>query len=78
MPNWAKQLLWLLIALILLAHWREVGSWIRNLTRNLADILHTDYLDFHYPVYRFMVFGILVVAAVSFWAIWNNRSKGGQ
>ena len=76
MPKWAKHLLWALIALILLAHWRAVGVWIGELCRGIGNLFDSDMFRFNDPVYRFAVFGVLIVALVALAALYFNNRPG--
>lgn len=65
MPSWVKHALWILVALIVLANFREIGGWLAGIASSIGDNLRGPVFGFHDPVYRFAVFGVLVVAFVA-------------
>ena len=76
MPNWARNTLWILLFLILLANHRQVGEWLMAFGSGLKELFPADLLHYDDPFIRFMLTGILIVSVVALWAIyWNNRSK---
>ena len=78
MPKWVKHMLWALLAIFLIARWRDVGGWLGNIGRSIGALVSGEALSFDDPIYRFTVFGVLVVAAVALFALWVNRSRPGQ
>lgn len=79
MPNWAKNTLWILLFLILLAHHSEVGEWLTAFGSGLKELFPAGLFHYDDPVIRFMVTGVLIVAAVAMWTVfWRSRSSGGQ
>lgn len=76
MPRWVKHLLWGLVAIILIARWRDVAGWLRSLGASIRAPFSGEAFSFDDPVYRFAAFGLLLVTIVTLWAIyWNNKSK---
>lgn len=74
MPKWVKNTLWLLVMLILLARWREVGHWLAEAAGNLGEMFGRSCFGFYSRPFRLAVFGILVVALVAMWGMyWRNR-----
>jgi len=75
MPKWVKHTLWAFLVIVLIARWREVGGWLKDLAAGIGGFFKGDALGFDDPIYRFAVFGVLVVAVVALWTVyWNNRS----
>ena len=75
MPKWVTHTLWLLLMLILLARWREVGQWLTEAGGDLAEMFRGPFFGFYRPADRLAIFGMLVVAVMTMWAIyWHNRS----
>ncbi len=75
MPNWAKHTIWILIFLILLANHRQVGEWIMAFGSGLKALFPSGLFYFEDPQARFMLTGILIVAAVGILKFYfENRS----
>jgi len=75
MPNWVKHVLWALLVIILIARWRDLAGCLKGLGGSIGGLFRDSALRFEAPVYKFAVFGVIVVAITALWAIyWNNRS----
>ena len=76
MPRWVKHALWILASLILLASWRQVGRFLAELVRSVAAAFHQALFGWDDPLYRFVVFGLVLVVCLGAWRIWcDSRAR---
>ena len=69
MPTWFKQALFILIFLVALANFREIGDGVSQLAHGLGQLFTWEVFHYEDPVIRFLVFGILCVVAVALFAL---------